>query len=73
MVDTGKDPNQSTTDQEDLGKGKRKKKQKNPSNDTNAGFEDTSDSESDDGQPTFKRPTISTPPPSLNISQPGTY
>ena len=47
MVDTGKDPNQSTTDQEDLGKGKRKKKQKNPSNDTNEGFEDTSDSESD--------------------------
>ena len=28
MVDTGKDPNQSTTDQEDLGKGKRKKKKK---------------------------------------------
>ena len=72
LVETGKDPNLSTTDQEELGRGKRKRKEKN-SKSNSSHLEDTADSESEDSSRTFKRPIIPTPPPSLQICQPGTH
>ena len=63
---------QALTDQEELGRGKRKRKEKN-SKSNSSHLEDTADSESEDSSRTFKRPIIPTPPPSLQICQPGTH